>query len=406
VGFLQGQYDGWTCYSHARVWGHEGSQWDFAEPEKSWDLLKVFFPRSVVGPIYREPCPHEPVGFFTGTPYGPADIVPVEANVETLSKYPTLVFLGWNTADAQQVDRLRKYVQGGGHLILALPHLSTEVRRKQLPHPLAGPQVRELLGLEIRGLKPSSGSYAARQAADQELAASLRGRKLQLGDVTLQGAVSRIVDASGTPVVVEQKLGSGRVTFVNVAAYPGDAAVEGLYQALLREAGRQTLAQERAKLWVKGTDDASFAVYDWDREARQPATHTVYLLNVNWWSETPQPTEAHLLWKDAEVPLEITRDKIHVVTISSDWGIWTQDNDTDVLSLRAKPRAAEVNLQGNGTTSLKVLYRPAARGGARPKLCGQSGQGPLALKALEVPGLWQTEVTLHGPEQLQLSVCP
>ena len=406
VGFLHGQHDGWTCWTRALVWGQAGLDWDFAEPEKSWDLLKVFFPRSVLAPIYREPCPHEPVGFFTGTPYGPADIVPIEAELKTLSKYATLVFLGWNTADTDQVERLRKYVEAGGHLILALPHLSTETRRKPLPHPLNGPQVQQLLGLEIRGLKASSGNYVARKVADQGLVTALRGFKLQLGDVILQGTVPRVTDEAGTPVLAERKIGEGQVTFVNVAAYPGDAALEGLYQELLRETGQRVLGEERARVWARGSEDSSFAVFDWDRIPGQLATSTVYFLNVNWWGEASQPSEAHLLWEDADVPLAITRGKIHMVTVAGDWGIWTQDIDTDVRGLHPGPRGAEVSLQGQGKTTLRVLYRPAARGRTRLKLTGRSSQGPLVLEALHVPGLWQTELALQGPEQLQFIIEP
>jgi hypothetical protein len=388
------------------VWGQAGLDWDFAEPEKSWDLLKVFFPRSVLAPIYREPCPHEPVGFFTGTPYGPADIVPIEAELKTLSKYATLVFLGWNTADTDQVERLRKYVEAGGHLILALPHLSTETRRKPLPHPLTGPDVQQLLGLEIRGLKASSGNYVARKVADQGLVTALRGFKLQLGDVILQGTVPRVTDEAGTPVLAERKIGEGQVTFVNVAAYPGDAALEGLYQELLRETGQRVLGEERARVWARGSEDSSFAVFDWDRIPGQLATSTVYFLNVNWWGEASQPSEAHLLWEDADVPLAITRGKIHMVTVAGDWGIWTQDIDTDVRGLHPGPRGAEVSLQGQGKTTLRVLYRPAARGRTRLKLTGRSSQGPLVLEALRVPGLWQTELALQGLEQLQFMIEP
>jgi len=405
VGFLQGQYDGWTCWSRAKVWGQADPEWDFAEPERSWDLLKVFFPRSVLAPIYRDPCPHESVGFFTGTPYGPADIVPVEADLETLSKYPTLVFLGWNTADADQVERLHKYVEAGGHLILALPHISTEVRRKQLPRPLTGPQVRQLLGLEIRGLKTSSGNWVAQNAAEGNMVTAPRGGKVQLGDVILDGATPRIIDESGTPVVVEHKIGKGQVTFVNVAAYPGDAALEGLYRELLREAGERVIVEQRAGVWARGSEDISFAVYDWDPAPGQPPTSTVYLLNVNWWSDDTTLPAAHLLWKDADVPLALARGKIHVVTLAGDWGIWTQDNDTDVAGLRPESRGVEVTLQGQGKTKLHVLYRPAARGGVRIKLRGQSSQGPLEFyQAVDAPGLWQTEIALKGPEQIRLSV--
>nr|AUN36757.1 hypothetical protein [uncultured bacterium] len=405
VGFLQGQYDGWDCFQRRKVWGQEGLEWDFAEPEKSWDLLKVFFPRSVLDSIYREPCPHEPVGFFSGTPFGPADIVPVEASAETLSKYTILIFLGWNTADAQQVERLRNYVHGGGHLILALPHLSTEVDRKKAPLPLMTSQTQQLLGLELRGLRASTGTYVPHHPADQPMADALRGQKMQLGDVRLHSALPRVVDSAGTPVVIACELGKGRVTFVNAPLYPADSAVEAVYQGLLQEAGQQTLARERDSLWVKGTDDVSFAVYDWDREAGEPATHTVYLLNVNWWSDAPWPSEAKLLWQDVEIPLNITRGEIHMVTTSGDWGVWTQDNETDVISLHSQARRVDVNLQGQGQTQLKILYRPAAHGGAPLRLCGESSQGPLSVDALDVPGLWQTTVKLQGPEQLHFFVC-
>jgi hypothetical protein len=114
---------------------------------------------------------------------------------------------------------------------------------------------------------------------------------------------------------------------------------------------------------------------------------------------------AHLLWKDADVPLALARGKIHVVTLAGDWGIWTQDNDTDVTGLRPESRGVEVSLQGQGKTKLHVLYRPAARGGVRVKLRGRSSQGPLEFyQAVDAPGLWQTEITLKGPEQIRLSV--
>jgi hypothetical protein len=405
VGFLQGKYDGWTCWSRTKVWGQTEPDWDFAEPEKSWDLLKVFFPRSVLAPIYRDPCPHEPQGFFTGTPYGPTDLVPIEASLERLSKYNTLILLGWNTTDADQVERLRKYVEAGGHLILALPHMSTEVRRKQLPQAFAEPLVRQLLGLEIHGVKANSGAWVAKNVADRSLATASRPDKVQLGEVALEGATLRIIDEAGTPVVMEHKIGKGQVTFVNVAAYPGDAALEGLYRELLRQAGERVIVEQRADVWVKGNEDTSFAVYDWDPVPGQPPTSTVYLLNVNWWSGDDTLPYAHLLWKDADVPLALTRGKIHVVTLAGDWGIWTRDNDTDVEGLQPDSRGVEVTLQGQGKTDLRVLYRPAARGGGRTKLRGWSSQGPLKFdQAMDAYGLWGTEITLKGPEHIRLSV--
>ena len=157
-------------------------------------------------------------------------------------------------------------------------------------------------------------------------------------------------------------------------------------------------------MWARGAENTSFAVYDWDPLPGQPPTSTVYLLNVNWWSEPPQASPAHLLWGDADVPLDITRGVIHVVTVAGDWGIWTQDNDTDVGGLHIESRGVEVSLQGQGKTKLQVLYRPAARGGARVKLRGRSSHGPLVIKPLDIPGRWDTEIMLRGPEQIRLSL--
>jgi hypothetical protein len=153
----------------------------FGAPEKGGDLLKTFFPRAVLESIYCIPCPHEPVGFFTGTPFGPVDIVPIEAKVSALTRYRTLTLLGWNTADPGQLERLSKYLEAGGHLVLGLPQLSTCTRRDQEPVPFMVPQARELLGLEVDGLMESSEEFTAVQARDKAYAEAVRGRKLRLG---------------------------------------------------------------------------------------------------------------------------------------------------------------------------------------------------------------------------------
>ena len=402
VGFLQGQYDGWNCFSGGMVWGQEGAEWDSSAPEKSWGLLKLFFPRSVLEAIYRHPIPDEPVGFFTGTPYGPADLVPVEADAKALGRYRSLVLLGWNTADREQLGRLLSYVENGGHLLLALPHVSTEVRRRQAPKPAEGPEMRKLLGLEYRGLTQSEGAFTARRPADQHLAAAVAGRRLRLGQVVLNGALVRIADRRGTPLLIENRIGRGAVTLVNAAAYPGEEALAPLYRLLVRGIGEDTLSRERRSLWVKGSEDVSFAVYDWEKAADAPQISTAYLLNVNWWDRAPQPRPAKLLWRDSQIPLSISRDRIHIITVSGDWGIWTADARTDVMDVRPEGSGVRIKLQGQGETQISLLSRAS---GAR-SLCGSTSRGPLPLSPSATPGLWQAVLTLDGPEVLKIGGCP
>lgn len=394
VGFLQGQYDGWNGFSSGPIWAQEGAQWASGAPEKSWDLLKTFFPRSELGAIYRHPIPDEPVGFFTGTPYGPADLVPVEADAKALGRYRALVLLGWNTADREQIARLVEYVENGGRLLLALPHVSTGVRRGEALTPLEGPELHTLLGLEYRGLTQSEGSFTAQRPEDGKLAAAVAGR-LRLGQVVLQGAQVRLADGRGTPLLVENRIGRGTVTFVNAAEYPGEEALAPLYRLLVEAVGEDSLAAERGRLWVRGSDDVSFAVYDRGRIS------TAYLLNVDWWDATPQPRTAKILWRDSEIPLPISRGRIHIVNVAGDWGVWTSDTQTDVIDIQPETNGARVKLQGQGETTIGVLSRaPGVR-----KLCGKTSHGPLSLRPAPTPGLWQATLTLDGPEALTLGGC-
>jgi hypothetical protein len=399
VGCLHGQYDGWNCFGADMVWGQAGTEWNAGPPERSWELLKTFFPRSVLAAIFRRPCPHEPVGFFTGTPYGPVDIVPIEVSVDHLQKYDALALLGWNTADENQIERLTEYVENGGRLMLSLMHLSTEVRRNRSPRPLAGTQIRKLLGLEITGLRDSVGPFAG-DVRDQDLATLIRPGDLKLGDITLRGATVRVKDAHGTPVLVENQLGRGRVIFLNVAAYPGDTPVAGLYAELMRRAAAEALARQD-RIWAQGSEDVSFSVWDWDAASGKTQTSTVYLLNVNWWSETPQAGSAELLWNDQVIPLAISAGRIHAVTVSGDWGIWPGEASADVIGIEPQGRRARVRIQGQGENALTVLYRGAV---ASARLTGHVGQTPLRFEELSEPGRWRTEIVLDGPLEFELSL--
>jgi phosphoribosylpyrophosphate synthetase len=72
----------------------------------------VFYPRSRLDAIYRNPCPEdEPQGWYTGTPYGPVDLLPVEAPARIMAGYGALVFLGWNSVREQELRKLLAYVK-------------------------------------------------------------------------------------------------------------------------------------------------------------------------------------------------------------------------------------------------------------------------------------------------------
>jgi hypothetical protein len=404
VGFLQGKHDSWTCFQRKTVWGQRGPEWRFGNPEESWDLLKVFMPRSQLDAIYREPCPHQPVGFFTGTPYGPVDVVPMEASAESLAKYRSLVMLGWNTADAAQVEALLKYVTDGGQLLLGLPHLSVGTRRSEAPKLLDTPDVHRLIGAKIIGLTESSGMFRHTHEADEAPAAKVRGGKLTLGKLEIDGAEPRVIDENGVPLLLEHHIGRGCVRFVNASVYPAHPSLAPFYAELVRQVGDQTLLMEKDKVWVRGSEDASFAVYDWQQDAGNSPACTIYLLNINWWDEKPRPAEAQLLWKTAEIPLQISHGKLQAITLCDDWGIRTEDFETDVMRIEAAHQSARITIQGSGNTKLSILHRGSQSMPVQTTLHARSRKGDLNLVPTATRSVWQTQVDLHGPDLIEIDI--
>lgn len=92
----------------------KSEKWKFNKACESFDLLKVFYPDHII-----DGC--GPEGWFTSTPYGPVDLLPVEAPQDVMNRYKAMIFLGWNTYDKGDFERIRDYVFHGGTLICLLP---------------------------------------------------------------------------------------------------------------------------------------------------------------------------------------------------------------------------------------------------------------------------------------------
>ncbi|MCK4501725.1 MAG: hypothetical protein KAU22_01735, partial [Desulfuromonadales bacterium] len=128
VAILQGRNDAWKCFLRGNVWSGMGDQWKFGPAEESMDLINVFYPGSKLDAIYKFPCPNEPVGWYTSTPYGPIDLTPIEAGSEVLDSYKAVALLGWNTYKKEDFEKLLNYTKNGGKLLLTHAHINTELK--------------------------------------------------------------------------------------------------------------------------------------------------------------------------------------------------------------------------------------------------------------------------------------
>jgi hypothetical protein len=273
IAVLQGRYDAWSCFGRQPIWAQQGRQWAAGDAEASFDLLKVFYPRKKLN------------GFSVGgTPFGPIDMLPVEAPQDVLDDYQTLIFLGWNTYDEAEFGRLLAYVKNGGTLIMTKAHLNTNLTHNA---PVTMPRKSAFLD-------------------------AIRSR---LGDGT--GGDAR------TPRRI--RVGKGTVVMFDTDKYPGAKDLKEAYAAEMRKAGERAVAAQRDKGWLKGSESVEFAA--WDSQVGDAAYRTIYMLN------TRGPSAATLLLGDAEFPIDVKPGVIDTLFISDGIAVKPSDPLTSVLRI-------------------------------------------------------------------------
>jgi hypothetical protein len=385
MAFIHGQHDGWRCFGRGNAWNIKGEEWRANTSEESWDLLKVFYPRSVLNAIYRHQCPNEPQGYYTGTPYGTVDIVPIEADNQILQDYRILSFLGWNTAEDWQVEKLIGFVENGGTLLLGLPHILKCKKRSDAygenPELLNSSKINRLLGAKILGYKNSI-------TKDEE--------SIKIGTMELAGAKVLVESLEGQPIVLENSLGKGKVLFVNIKEYPAHRLVRKLYESLLENLGKTVLMMERDKGWLSCSSDVNFTVYD---RKTPSCLRVIYFMNINWWESEGSPKDAELLWGDNKIKLKVARENINIMTLSQNWGVWTHDNETDVISIEEGRDEFTLRLQGKGDTNIHFVSKLCSNK-EYDLVCEKCKDFEVDIAKDEAENMWNIKLNLDGTKTL------
>lgn len=262
--FVFGRYDGFRSFGKDAIWGYNAFQ--ECDAERSWELMRVFYPLTPSqNMIYLHPCPEEPCGFFTGTPRGNCDAIPIESEQELLDKYQVLAFAGYNKALPEDCDKLYRYVENGGTLVIGWPHLSVTTKRKDVEnyrHSYIDHPLLELVAGNLNDFGEDS----------------IAGNSIFVnGSVKSNQAQVLVETDGGQPLVLKYEIGKGSIYFVNAREYP--AANEGLmnvYQKILISLSDQHNKQE--SVWMHCGDDVQFAVY----KQMNGAKH-IYVMAVDWY---------------------------------------------------------------------------------------------------------------------------
>lgn len=314
IAMMVGLYDGMDCFSTGKVYGQHGEEWKYAAPEKSWDLLKVFYPQADINSIYyyikkngranldeeektfldefdflyRDVTDYKSLGFYSATPYGVIDLI--SAKAENLNDYEFIFFTGWNSCTEEQVKRLCAYMENGGTLLMAKPHLYDSLSRKEV----------------------------------------LFGK-------------AEILSSEWTEKLLSYRE-KGRLIYFDTDAYPIE--IEG-YEKTLKE-----LAKKYSSGYITQTENVSFSEYE-----QSTGERTIYLLNIDWWDE--KPATCKLCLGKEEYPIELRGNKACTLRISAS-GAVAALTDSVALDIAQVSENSAV-IKGFGSGEITVYANGQAR---------------------------------------------
>ena len=245
IAYIEGRYaapfNGFICgteqdpsYSVWGLFGNSDAEWGHLQPEKARQLLDVLMPGANTMPLRQKMDMRR--FFFSGTPYGDFDCVPIESDTEYLNNYKLLLNLGWNSQIEEDYEKLKSFVENGGTLLTGLLQFSKHLDRKFLKdmkdlNLYNDGDLSDFLGLKVLGRgEVYSGQW---NSADKENIKTpiLSGMpsvdenedgEARLANIELTNAEVVAWDsANGAPLIVRNKLGKGYVYTMTVWAYPG-----------------------------------------------------------------------------------------------------------------------------------------------------------------------------------------
>ena len=316
LAFVSGLHDAWGGWGGSSVWNQfHREEWGHGEAEYSWRIAEELGTRRQWTDIanYGQ---HDLSAFPA---YGMYNIVPIEADVETLLRYDYLIFLGWNSMTEENLLKLTEYVRRGGHLLMSVAHLNTGTVRGG---PLTLPDnslLETLFGARFTGeIRRTNGGAKFRYEALDDRILYPGTKSLQADPIysagfadyakfQLCGAYEAAFisdsfsdDPSDLPAVIENRLDAGVATLVPGVNYPGHPAMYPLYRALVREF--ITASARNCDLQILGSERLRYAVYEGNK---------LYLLNTDF----DMPIIIKVIYRDREQTLTLDPLELRILEV-------------------------------------------------------------------------------------------
>lgn len=293
LAFILGNLDGWSGgVLGSSVWGqHDDPAWANSSAEFSWRILdELGIKRS-----WKDIENYGDEDLSALPAYGMYDIIPAESDLETMSRYDYLIFVGWNTMTEEIYSNLKRYVENGGILFAGASHLNTSDKRDGETKLIFDGDVSELFGCRL-----STPGFSCNDGYKFELESLVRGfmypgtrRHIcdplfsngfaSYAEVSLCGAVAAArlentfrskseEEYLARPIALtEYRLGKGTSILLSALDYPGHSAVYPVYRMIVREF--ISLSHRNCEIKVFGNDKVRFSVYEGG---------VIYLVNTDY----------------------------------------------------------------------------------------------------------------------------
>lgn len=312
VGVLHGRYDGYPCFSHI-VWGQSKSRFnpDF-DAELSWQMPKLsFFPIDDKSWTTFKHFSHgEPFGLVSGNPRGNLDIVPVE---KPIGNYGLLAFFGYNKAEKSDLDEILKAVMNGAELMLSLAHLTDTTDRDDLEN------------YRLHFFEHEIFKYLGFDSLPEFTADSFNGTALPVAE-NIKADSSEIIMTTdrGRALLIEKKVGDGKIILFNTKYYPANPAIKDLYTAEFeRRADEQNSSEHAAPM---GDAEIQTAVYDLENGDCE-----IYFIAIDWWNTPENVHKAELKVGDSIYSISLPHGIMKKAYVHGDIAVWADSESADIL---------------------------------------------------------------------------
>ena len=270
IALIEGRYtspfSGFICGTEQdpdySVWGKFGrsdkASWRHSQPEKVFQLADILMPGASTHPFMQK---HDLRRFyFSGTPYGDFNRLPVDAPLEYWQEHKLAIQFGWNTMIPEDHRKMVQFVQNGGTLLIGIPEFCSSADRDILENVAVMPlwnegDLSELAGIRVKGAASEfSGEFRFLVPGFEKIPVQSRDTwrgadedgACPVAAIELAGAEVVAVDAStNVPLAVRFRLGQGEVLCLTTLAFPGHEKLADLAGALLAGLARRNRSDYR-----------------------------------------------------------------------------------------------------------------------------------------------------------------